>query len=91
LQPITHWSPSGRGGHVRAELAFRFRDEDWTGEAGKEVEKAAPGRWLLMGLGGIPCQTIKLVAMSGTPWTQAAALVYFLAQILAEVVNVSAV
>jgi hypothetical protein len=45
---------------------------------------------MLLLLGGIPCQTIKLVAMRGIPMTQAAALVFFLALSFGEVVRFSA-
>lgn len=74
----------------RAELEYRFSDTDWTWDSRPEFEKAALGRWILLLLGGIPCQTIKLMAMRGIPVTQVMALVYFTALIFGETVNISA-
>jgi hypothetical protein len=84
LQPEWSWR------HVRTELAYRFRDEDWADSRGREIERAMLGRWMLMLLGGIPCQTIKLVAMRGIPLTQTAGLLFFLAQVFGEVITIAA-
>jgi len=74
--------------HYRSELAYRFRDEDFTSV---DIEKATFGRWILILVGGIPCQTIKLVAMSGIPYTQTIALMFFISLLMGEVLNISAV
>jgi hypothetical protein len=42
-------------------------------------------RWALLILGGVPCQTIKLVAMSGIPWTKTWALMYFISIVFGEI------
>ncbi|KJZ69017.1 hypothetical protein HIM_11592 [Hirsutella minnesotensis 3608] len=83
LEPTLSWR------HFKAELAYRFRDEDWY-QRPKEVEKSVMGRWVLIVLGGIPCQTIKLMAMRGIPLTQTWALLFFVALIFGEVLNVAA-
>lgn len=75
--------------HFKQELAYRYRDEDWSKEP-KEVEKAALGRWILILLGSIPCQTIKLMAMRGIPWTQSLAMMYFLSLVFGEGLNTTA-
>ncbi|KUJ24558.1 uncharacterized protein LY89DRAFT_24540 [Mollisia scopiformis] len=84
LEPTWSWR------HFKAELAYRVRDEKWDEEPTKEVEKAALGRWALILLGGIPCQTIKLVGMRGIPWTQTLAIMYFLSLLFGEVLNILA-
>jgi len=73
----------------RAALADRFRDTDWSAPRPK-FEQAAVGRWALLLLGGIPCQTIKLMAMRGIPATQAFALMFVVALVLGEGLNVFA-
>lgn len=40
--------------HFKSELAYRFRDEDFTAHSVIEVEKTTLGRWILMILGGVP-------------------------------------
>ncbi|KAJ5433260.1 uncharacterized protein N7458_012416 [Penicillium daleae] len=75
--------------HLKEELAYRYRDEDWS-KAPKEVEKAALGRWILILLGSIPCQTIKLMAMRGIPLTQTLAMMYFLSLVFGEGLNTTA-
>jgi hypothetical protein len=80
LEPTMSWR------HFKAEVAYRFRDEPESEER-KEVEKAALGRWILILLAGIPCQTIKLLAMRGIPWTQAMAMMYFLSLIFGETIS----
>lgn len=83
LEPTWSWR------HFKAELYYRFRDEKWS-ERPNEVEKAALGRWILILLGAIPCQTIKLMAMQGIPRTQTLALLYFISLILGEILNIVA-
>ncbi|UNI23850.1 hypothetical protein JDV02_009643 [Purpureocillium takamizusanense] len=55
-----------------------------------DVEKLALGRWILLLLGGVPCQTIKLVSMRGIPLTQTWALLLFLGLLFGEAVNLAA-
>lgn len=83
LEPALFWR------HFNAEIAYRFRDEDWS-QSPKEVEKSAMGRWVLIVLGGIPCQTIKLMAMRGIPLTQTWAMLFFAALVFGEVLNIAA-
>jgi hypothetical protein len=83
LEPTWSWR------HFKAELYHRFRDEKWS-EASNEVEKAALGRWILILLGAVPCQTIKLMAMRGIPKTQTLAMMYFISMILGEILNITA-
>ncbi len=75
--------------HFRAELVYRFRDghDGWDP---RDIQRTAMVRWTLMLLGGIPCQTVKLVAMQGIPLTKTVALIFFLAIVFGEVLNISA-
>ena len=76
--------------HFKAELAYRFRDADAPGQDLRDVQRTALVRWMLMLLGGIPCQTIKLAAMQGIPLTKAVAFIFFVALVFGEVLNLSA-
>lgn len=75
--------------HYRAELACRFRDDRVAHEP-YDVQRTAIVRWMLILLGGAPCQTIKLAAMQGIPLTKALALVFFLSIVFGEVISISA-
>jgi hypothetical protein len=83
VEPCWSWR------HFRGALADRFRDTDWSASPPK-FEQAAIGRWVLIVLGGIPCQTVKLVAMGGIPVTQSLALMYAVALVFGEALNVFA-
>jgi hypothetical protein len=83
LEPCWSWR------HFRVALADRFRDTDWSAPR-PEFEQTAIGRWALLLLGGIPCQTIKLVTMRGIPVTQSVALTYAVALVFGEALNLSA-
>lgn len=83
LEPALSWR------HFNAEIAYRLRDEDWS-QRPREVEKSAMGRWVLIVLGGIPCQTIKLMAMRGIPLTQTWAMLFFAALVFGEILNIAA-
>lgn len=84
LEPCWSWR------HFRGALADRFRDTDWSAPRPESFERAALGRWALLVLGGIPCQTIKLMAMRGIPVTQSLALVYAVALVFGEALNIAA-
>ncbi|RYP74028.1 hypothetical protein DL771_003217 [Monosporascus sp. 5C6A] len=84
-EPQWSWKP------FKSELAYRFRDSELGASKRADIERAALGRWILIILGGIPCQTIKLLAMGGIPFTQAIALMFFISLILGEVLNLFAV
>ncbi|KAF9770628.1 hypothetical protein IL306_011801, partial [Fusarium sp. DS 682] len=84
-QPERSWR------HYQDELAYRFRDENHNVvQPRHDAERSVLGRWILLFLGGIPCQTIKLLAMRGIPFTQAAALMFFVSFVLGEVLILSA-
>ncbi|KAF4332177.1 hypothetical protein FBEOM_14025 [Fusarium beomiforme] len=84
-QPERSWR------HYRNELVYRFRDEnDNVVQPRHDAERSALGRWILVFLDGILCQTIKLLAMRGIPSTQAAALMFFVSLVLSEVLILSA-
>jgi hypothetical protein len=84
LAPTFSWK------HVKAEIAYRFRDDELA-QPGSGYERTILGRWLLLGLSGIPCQTIKLVGMEGVPWTLSFALLYFLSIVFGEAMHLSAI
>ena len=77
--------------HLRAELAWRFRDYDLANLSTGDLKKSTVIRWALMIVGGIPLQTVKLFAMQGIPCTKAFALMYFIPQVLSEVLYFTAV
>ncbi|KAK1759000.1 hypothetical protein QBC47DRAFT_370861 [Echria macrotheca] len=74
---------------LREELRFRFQDEDLD-QTLKDVERTVLVRWLMMGLGGIPCQTVKLVAMQGIPLTRVVALMFAVSILFGEMVVILA-
>ena len=76
--------------HIKAELAWRFRDEDFAATSVVIAGRSILTRWMLMILGGIPFQTVKLLAMRGVPYTKTWALMYFLPQIFGELLTISA-
>ncbi len=83
VEPCWSWR------HFRRALADRFCDIDWSAPPPK-FENAAVGRWTLIALGGIPCQTVKLMAMRGIPATQSLTLTYAVALVFGEALNLSA-
>ena len=66
----------------------------FSGDDGKyDLERAESSTLIRLALtivGGIPCQTIKLVAMEGIPWTKAWALMFFVSIVLGEVLILAA-
>ncbi|OIW24904.1 hypothetical protein CONLIGDRAFT_673150 [Coniochaeta ligniaria NRRL 30616] len=69
--------------NAKYEIRRRFQ-----GEAAGDPEAAESTllvRWVLLIVGGVPCQTIKLVAMSGIPLTKTWASMYFISIIFGEV------
>jgi hypothetical protein len=87
---------------LRSHLKYRFRqgdrDEVYPAESlledpdvSKRPQSPQRGTFIrlsILGLSGIPCQTIKLVAMKGIPWTQTWALMYFTSIVIGEVLCV---
>ena len=82
-------SPTASLEHFKTELAWRFESRD-LGDSAGFIGRGAITRWALLILGGIPCQTIKLMAMGGIPWTKSFALMLFLPQLIAEILNLCA-
>ena len=78
--------------HFKAEIAYRYRDEDWSKESTRTdgANRATLIRWIVIIVGSIPCQTIKLVAMRGIPLTKAWALLFFISLVFGEVLNIAA-
>lgn len=74
----------------KAELSDRFPNGLLDPDQ-KAVEKTAIVRWIMILLGVVPCQTVKLVAMKGVPVSKAVALAFFLAMVFGEAVNLSAI
>ncbi|KAK3940159.1 hypothetical protein QBC46DRAFT_386124 [Diplogelasinospora grovesii] len=77
--------------HCLFEIAARFEDDE-TGitrtredEPPETLNKSAI-RCALVVLGGIPCQTIKLLAAKGIPWTQTWALMFTISIVFGEIV-----
>lgn len=56
----------------------------------RPAESRTPIRLCLIALAGIPCQTIKLVAMDGIPWTKAWALMFFISIVVGETQHILA-
>ncbi len=83
VEPCWSWR------HFRSVLADRFRDTDWSAPR-PQFEQAALGRWTLVLLGGTLGSTVKLMAMRGIPLTQSLALMYAVALVVGEVLNVAA-
>ena len=83
VEPCWSWRP------LKSVLADRFRDTDWSAPR-PQFEQAALGRWALVLLGGILSPTVKLMAMRGIPVTQSLALMYAMALVFGEVVNIAA-
>lgn len=71
------------------EMRYRFRD-DMPLHRAPGIEHRTLIQWALVCLGGIPCQTIKLVAMQGIPLTKTWALLYFIPFVLGEVLTLTA-
>ncbi|KAH6876720.1 hypothetical protein B0T10DRAFT_414161, partial [Thelonectria olida] len=70
------------------QSTVEVRESDDNSELDLRQTKAENGtimRWTLLCLSGIPCQTIKLVAMKGIPWTKTWALMYFLSIVVGEI------
>lgn len=70
--------------NIKYELRKRFADgaeDDMT-----KAENSRAMRWTLMALDGIPCQTVKLMAMEGVFWTKAWAGMFVLSLVFGEVV-----
>jgi hypothetical protein len=88
--------------HLKISVADRYRvdreeDQGETGSSSIEAstmptrgDNAALIRWLVLLLGGVIMQTIKLTAMQGIPLTKTLALLYFIAIAFGEVVALSA-
>ena len=83
VEPCWSWR------HFQGALADRFRDTDWSAPR-PQFEQAALGRWALVLLGGILGPTVKLMAMRGIPVTQSLAMMYTVALVFGEVLNVAA-
>ena len=77
--------------HVRSELAWRFQDTDFKTKTVTEAGRSIITRWMLIILGGIPFQTIKIFAMQGIPFTQLLAMAFFFPQIIGEILHLSAI
>ena len=75
--------------NFKAELAYRFRDDEASQDK-RDIERTALVRWIMILLGGIPCQTIKLGAMQGVPLTKTVGLLFFISLVFGEVINISA-
>lgn len=69
---------------AKSKIRHRF-DGVYTQNDTLSAENTILIRWALLVLGGVPCQTIKLVAMSGIPWTKTWALMYFISIVFGEV------
>ncbi|KAM7218445.1 hypothetical protein V8F06_006209 [Rhypophila decipiens] len=83
------FSPRKFRRNVRFELWQRFSDE--TGTASEaDTERTTFARWTLLIIGGVPFQTIKLVAMKGMLWTKLWALCFLASLIFWEVMAVLA-
>ncbi|KAK0100561.1 hypothetical protein ONS95_007021 [Cadophora gregata] len=63
--------------NIKYELNVRFNG-DSTEHDIQNAENTRLMRIVLLVVAGIPCQTIKLVAMTGIPWTKTWALMYFI-------------
>jgi len=74
--------------NIKYELKKRFADSAQGDIAG--AEKSRTIRWVLLALGGVPCQTVKLMVMEGVFWTKAWALIFALSIVFGEVVLVCA-
>jgi hypothetical protein len=75
--------------NIKYELKLRFEGEEGTLDL-TNAENTIIMRWVLLGVGGIPCQTIKLVAMQGIPLTKTWALIFFISIIFGEVLILAA-
>jgi hypothetical protein len=73
----------------RHVLGQRFADGELYWDE-KDIARTVLVRWMLILLGGIPCQTVKLLAMKGIPLTQTLAVVYFSALAFGEAISISA-
>jgi hypothetical protein len=72
--------------NIKYEIGLRFKDNadaqqgDFT-----SPETSRLWRLIFLGLSGTGCQTVKLVAMRGIPWTQAWALMFFVSIVVGEI------
>ncbi|KAB5566476.1 hypothetical protein GE09DRAFT_736697 [Coniochaeta sp. 2T2.1] len=78
MEPKDKWLAN-----AKYEIRRRFQGE-LVGDP-QTLESTFLARWAMLIVGGIPFQTLKLVAMSGIPWTKTWALMYFISIILGEV------
>lgn len=78
---------SQKPGHLRErineEIAYRYRDEDWFKET-NDVEKSALRRWVVILIGSIPCQTIKVMFMGQINFTKTLAMMFFIPMVFGE-------
>jgi hypothetical protein len=72
--------------NIKFELRNRFECED-TADNAQSAENSRLIRWCLMIVGGVPCQTVKLVSMGGIPWTKTWALMYFTSIVVCEILS----
>ena len=74
---------------VKEEIRYRYRDEDWSKES-KDVEKSALRRWIVILIGSIPCQTIKVMFMGDIPFTQTLAMMFIIPMVFGEILIIAA-
>ena len=79
-----------RLGDYRSHPVYRYRDSSADPTQHTELERAVIVRWILMIIGGIPCQTIKLITMRGIPVTKAVAVMFVISLVFGEAVHISA-
>lgn len=72
--------------NVKYELMRRFEGEATSGDA-EAAESTRLMRWFLLVLGGVACQTVKLVAMEGIPWTKTWGLIHAISIVFGEVLS----
>ncbi|KAK0613237.1 hypothetical protein B0T14DRAFT_275587 [Immersiella caudata] len=74
----------GAGGQREGDIEG---EDDIDGDFITSPEKSRLWRFLFLGLSGTGCQTVKLVAMKGVPWTQAWALMFSVSIVVGEVLT----
>ncbi|KAK0649319.1 hypothetical protein B0T16DRAFT_409834 [Cercophora newfieldiana] len=75
--------------NVKYELNRRFGGEGFGGDS-QSAQDSRTARLCLLVISSIPCQTVKLVAMTGIPWTKAWALMFLVSILSMEVFSVLA-
>ncbi|KAK4213523.1 hypothetical protein QBC37DRAFT_316048 [Rhypophila decipiens] len=73
--------------NMKFELRERLYNDGGDGDSHLDAERTRLARWTLLIIGGIPCQTIKLVATDGMVWTKFWAISFFNSMVFWEVMT----